>query len=79
MILTKLATNLSQNEYSKALNNYSSAMEETFGVKIQSSSCNSGGLSQSIRLKSEELIDKAYKQNLQNTRSFIKEQEAAIE
>ena len=79
MILTNTATNLSQNEYSKALNNYSSAMRRiSAGVKIQSSSCNSGGLSQSIRLKSEDLIDKAYKQNLQNTRSFIKEQETGL-
>ena len=79
MILTNTVSRLSQNEYSGALDNYSRAMRRiSAGIKIQSSASDSGGLSQSTRLKTEGLIDKAFKFNLQNTKSFLKEQENGL-
>jgi len=79
MILTNTVSRLSQNEYSGALDNYSRAMRRiSAGIKIQSSASDSGGLSQSARLKTEGLIDKAFKFNLQNTKSFLKEQENGL-
>ena len=80
MILTNTVSMLAQVEQSKAQRNFHSALKRiSSGLRIDSSSVDSGSMSQSMRLGSQNILDNSFKVNLQNTRSYLTTQEEGLQ
>ena len=80
MILTNTVSMLAQVEQSKAQRNFHSALKRiSSGLRIDSSSVDSGSMSQSMRLGSQNILDNSFKVNLQNTRSYLTTQEKGLQ
>ena len=79
MILTNTSALTSQVQQTKAQENFNSAVRRiSSGNRLLSSATDSGSLSQATTLLSEKLLNQSYRNNLQNTRSYLTSQQEGL-
>ena len=80
MILTNTSALTSQVQQTKAQENFNSAVRRiSSGNRLLSSATDSGSLSQATTLLSEKLLNQSYRNNLQNTRSYLTSQQEGLQ
>ena len=80
MILTNTSALASQIQQTKAQENFNSAVRRiSSGNRLLSSATDSGSLSQVSNLRSNKLLNQSYRNNLQNTRSYLTSQQEGLQ
>ena len=80
MILTNTSALASQIQQTKAQENFNSAVRRiSSGNRLLNSATDSGSLSQVSNLRSNKLLNQSYRNNLQNTRSYLTSQQEGLQ